>query len=91
MHRFFDKTISFTVVLSAGFILELQIRFGTDYVRKWNFETWNEPDHKDFCGINFNLESFLAYYDVSLAAVKTALKDAKVKQKYILKYLIKIF
>ena len=83
MHRFFDKTISFTVVLSAGFILELQIRFGTDYVRKWNFETWNEPDHKDFCGINFNLDTFLAYYDVSLAAVKTALKDAKVYKKYL--------
>ncbi|GIY86314.1 alpha-L-iduronidase [Caerostris extrusa] len=37
--------------------------FGIDYVMKWNFETWNEPDHHDFDELNITLQGFLNYYD----------------------------
>ncbi|XP_055929101.1 alpha-L-iduronidase-like isoform X2 [Argiope bruennichi] len=37
--------------------------FGIDYVMKWNFETWNEPDHHDFDKLNFTIQGFLNYYD----------------------------
>lgn len=38
-------------------------RYGEDYVSSWNFESWNEPDHHDFDGLNFTVQSFLNYYD----------------------------
>lgn len=25
-------------------------------VSSWNFESWNEPDHKDFGGVNMTIE-----------------------------------
>jgi hypothetical protein len=28
-------------------------RYGLDWVAGWRWETWNEPDHGDFCGVNF--------------------------------------
>ncbi|GIY49355.1 alpha-L-iduronidase [Caerostris darwini] len=37
--------------------------FGIDYVMKWNFETWNEPDHHDFDELNITVQGFLNYYD----------------------------
>ena len=80
MHCFFtNDTLPSTFVFNASLSLELQIRFGSDYVREWKFETWNEPDHGDFCGLKFDLESYLAYFDVSLSAVKSAFGDATVK------------
>ncbi|GFQ92728.1 alpha-L-iduronidase [Trichonephila clavata] len=30
--------------------------FGIDYVSKWNFETWNEPDHHDFDDLNITIQ-----------------------------------
>lgn len=38
-----------TVGRSAG-------RYGLSYVSKWNFETWNEPDHHDFDNVTMTLQ-----------------------------------
>ncbi|XP_062519086.1 alpha-L-iduronidase-like [Corticium candelabrum] len=38
-------------------------RYGVEYVEKWNFETWNEPDHHDFDTLNITLNGFMNYYD----------------------------
>jgi len=46
-------------------------RYGEDWVATWRFETWNEPDHGYFCGINFSLETYLRYFDSSLSALKS--------------------
>lgn len=35
--------------LSAG-------RYGLKHVSKWNFETWNEPDHHDFDNVSMTLQ-----------------------------------
>ena len=32
------------------------VKYGLDYVSEWNFETWNEPDHKDFDNLNITLQ-----------------------------------
>lgn len=37
--------------------------FGLEYVKSWNFETWNEPDHEDFDNITMTVEGFLKYFD----------------------------
>lgn len=51
--------------------------FGIDVVSQWNFETWNEPDHKDFDNVVMSVEGFLRYYDAcseGLKVVDPALK-----------------
>ncbi|XP_035204479.1 alpha-L-iduronidase-like isoform X3 [Stegodyphus dumicola] len=46
--------------------------FGIEYVAKWNFETWNEPDHHDFDKLNFTIQGFLNYYDACSEGLKLA-------------------
>ena len=58
-------------------IIYLFYRYGIEYVRRWRFETWNEPDHHDFCGLQFSLASFLGYYDTTVAALRTAVAGSK--------------
>ncbi|XP_023556192.1 alpha-L-iduronidase isoform X4 [Octodon degus] len=38
-------------------------RYGLAQVSKWNFETWNEPDHHDFDNVSMTEQGFLNYYD----------------------------
>ncbi|VFV31300.1 idua_canfa ame: full=alpha-l-iduronidase flags: [Lynx pardinus] len=52
-------------------------RYGLAHVSKWNFETWNEPDHHDFDNVSMTLQGFLNYYDAcseGLRAVSPALR-----------------
>ncbi|CAH1246101.1 IDUA [Branchiostoma lanceolatum] len=46
--------------------------YGDGYVEKWNFETWNEPDHHDFDNLNFTVQGFLNYYDACSEGLKKA-------------------
>ncbi|XP_048451946.1 alpha-L-iduronidase isoform X4 [Rhincodon typus] len=46
--------------------------YSVAYVSKWNFETWNEPDHHDFDNLTFTVKGFQNYYD----ACSEGLKDA---------------
>ena len=52
-------------------------RYGLTWVQKWKFETWNEPDHKDFCNIDFTLSTYLKYFDASLSALKMTSQHLK--------------
>ncbi|XP_014435043.2 alpha-L-iduronidase isoform X1 [Pelodiscus sinensis] len=47
-------------------------RYGLEHVAKWNFETWNEPDHHDFDNVSMSINGFLNYYD----ACSEGLRDA---------------
>ncbi|XP_022096558.1 alpha-L-iduronidase-like isoform X2 [Acanthaster planci] len=47
-------------------------KYGLDYVAKWNFESWNEPDHKDFDNLNFTVQGFLNYYDACSEGLRVA-------------------
>ena len=35
-------------------------RYGLDYVAEWNFETWNEPNNRDFDTLQFTIQGTLA-------------------------------
>ncbi|MDP8922841.1 MAG: glycoside hydrolase, partial [Chloroflexota bacterium] len=50
-------------------------RYGAAHVRGWLWELWNEPDITYWRG---TIEQFCALYDVTAAAVKAALPDARV-------------
>uniref|UniRef100_A0A8C5K875 Iduronidase, alpha-L n=1 Tax=Jaculus jaculus TaxID=51337 RepID=A0A8C5K875_JACJA len=52
-------------------------RYGLTHVSKWNFETWNEPDHHDFDNVSMTIQGFLNYYDAcseGLHAASSALR-----------------
>ena len=36
-------------------------RYGIEELSKWNFETWNEPDHHRSSGMNKTLSGYLDY------------------------------
>ena len=31
-------------------------RYGLDYVAEWNFESWNEPNNRDFDTLQFTIQ-----------------------------------
>ncbi|XP_076467689.1 alpha-L-iduronidase-like isoform X2 [Babylonia areolata] len=47
-------------------------RYGLDYVKQWNFETWNEPDCHDFDDITMTTQGFVNYYDACSEGLKAA-------------------
>uniref|UniRef100_A0A0B7B7Z3 Fibronectin type-III domain-containing protein n=1 Tax=Arion vulgaris TaxID=1028688 RepID=A0A0B7B7Z3_9EUPU len=47
------------------------VRFGIDYVRQWNFETWNEPDCHDFDNLTMTVPGFINYYDACSEGLKS--------------------
>ncbi|NWU89531.1 IDUA iduronidase, partial [Upupa epops] len=47
-------------------------RYGLEHVAKWNFETWNEPDHHDFDNVSMTVKGFLNYYDACSEGLKAA-------------------
>ncbi|CAK7295241.1 IDUA [Vulpes lagopus] len=47
-------------------------RYGLSHVSKWNFETWNEPDHHDFDNVSMTLQGFLNYYDACSEGLRAA-------------------
>ena len=49
-------------------------RYGFDEVKSWNFESWNEPDHRDFGNINFTKTGFLNYFNATRTGVKSVSK-----------------
>ncbi|KAK7798098.1 hypothetical protein U0070_011689 [Myodes glareolus] len=52
-------------------------RYGLTHVSKWNFETWNEPDHHDFDNVSMTAQDpsalgFLNYYDACSEGLRMA-------------------
>ncbi|KAL4231720.1 hypothetical protein ACF0H5_009296 [Mactra antiquata] len=47
-------------------------QYGLGIVMDWNFETWNEPDCKDFDTVNMTVQGFLNYYDACSEGLKAA-------------------
>ncbi|XP_046512422.1 alpha-L-iduronidase isoform X1 [Equus quagga] len=47
-------------------------RYGLAHVSKWNFETWNEPDHHDFDNVSMTMQGFLNYYDACSEGLRVA-------------------
>ncbi|XP_055977490.1 alpha-L-iduronidase [Sorex fumeus] len=47
-------------------------RYGLAHVSRWNFETWNEPDHHDFDNVTMTLQGFCNYYDACSEGLREA-------------------
>ncbi|XP_074022675.1 alpha-L-iduronidase [Numenius arquata] len=47
-------------------------RYGLQHVAKWNFETWNEPDHHNFDNVSMTVKGFLNYYDACSEGLRAA-------------------
>uniref|UniRef100_A0A670K7V0 Alpha-L-iduronidase n=1 Tax=Podarcis muralis TaxID=64176 RepID=A0A670K7V0_PODMU len=52
-------------------------RYGLKHVSKWNFETWNEPDHHDFDNVSMTVNGFLNYYDACSEGLRQASSQLK--------------
>ncbi|XP_051822258.1 alpha-L-iduronidase isoform X2 [Antechinus flavipes] len=53
-------------------------KYGLHHVSRWNFETWNEPDHHDFDNVSMTIQGFLNYYD----ACSEGLREASSRLKF---------
>ncbi|RWS20635.1 hypothetical protein B4U80_02417, partial [Leptotrombidium deliense] len=51
--------------------------FGIDFVKQWNFENWNEPNNRDFDGLNFTFNSFNNYYDACSSGLKETSEELR--------------
>ncbi|CAG12584.1 unnamed protein product [Tetraodon nigroviridis] len=47
-------------------------KYGLSYVSGWNFETWNEPNNRDFDNISVSIQGFLNYYDACSEGLRAA-------------------
>ena len=47
-------------------------KYGFDYVREWNFESWKSPDRWDFDGINMTADGFINYIESSYQGLLSA-------------------
>ena len=41
-------------------------RYGLDYVAEWNFESWNEPNNRDFDTLQFTIQGRTTIIGLSL-------------------------
>lgn len=53
-------------------------RYGLTEVSQWNFETWNEPDHHNFDGLNFTVQGYLNYFDATFQGLKDVNKHLRI-------------
>ncbi len=61
--------------LIEAWAAHLADRYGDTRVRDWPWEVWNEPDGHYWCG---GLEAFCRLHDVTAAAIRRAIPDARV-------------
>lgn len=47
-------------------------KYGIEYVREWNFESWKSPDSWDFDGINMTADGFINYLESSYQGLMSA-------------------
>ncbi|XP_076003594.1 alpha-L-iduronidase [Genypterus blacodes] len=47
-------------------------RYGLSSVSQWNFETWNEPNNRDFDNVSISIQGFLNYYDACSEGLQAA-------------------
>uniref|UniRef100_A0A3Q3WW67 Uncharacterized protein n=1 Tax=Mola mola TaxID=94237 RepID=A0A3Q3WW67_MOLML len=57
------------VYLTASRYIDL---YGLESVSQWNFETWNEPNNRDFDNVSMSVQGFLNYYDACSEGLRAA-------------------
>ena len=61
-----EDTLVQIVVQILYTILWYVDRYGLDYVAEWNFESWNEPNNRDFDTLQFTIQGRTTITGLSL-------------------------
>ena len=64
--------------LVEEFVIHVTKRYGEDEIKKWYFEIWNEPNHKNFFAEYQNIDAYFELYDSAARAVKRVCSDYRV-------------
>lgn len=72
------KDINDWINLIKETVLHLQERYGEKELKKWYFEIWNEPNHKNFFSEYEHIESYFALYDSAAKTIKSINKKYRV-------------
>lgn len=72
------KDIGEWEALIEAFVRHVTNRYGEDEIKKWYFEIWNEPNHKNFFAEYQNINAYFELYDSAARAVKSICSDYRV-------------
>ena len=72
------KDIGEWEALIEAFVRHVTDRYGEDEIKKWYFEIWNEPNHKNFFAEYQNINAYFELYDSASRAVKRVCADYRV-------------
>ena len=61
--------------LLKAIVLRYEEKFGNEFIKKWKFETWNEPDHKNYDNVTMTVTGFLRYFKAISTTLKLLSKD----------------
>lgn len=59
-------------------VAHVSARYGTEEIKKWYFEVWNEPNHPAFFSENTHKEEYFKLYDAAARAVKSVCPDYRI-------------
>ena len=65
-------------MLIDAFIRHITYRYGEEEIKKWYFEVWNEPNHKNFFSEHKNINAYFTLYESTACTVKKVNPDYKV-------------
>lgn len=72
------KNINEWSALVEAFVRHLTDRYGEEEIKRWYFEVWNEPNHKNFFAEYENINAYFELYDTAAHAVKKVCSEYKV-------------
>ncbi len=72
------KDINEWASLVEAFVRHVTERYGEDEIKRWYFEIWNEPNHKNFFAEYQNINAYFELYDSAARAVKSVCTDYRV-------------
>lgn len=72
------KDINEWSALIEAFVAHLTERYGEEEIKRWFFEVWNEPNHKNFFAEYENINAYFELYDTAARAVKKVCPEYRV-------------
>ena len=51
--------------LVGAFVAHLTERYGEEEIKRWHFEVWNKPNHKNFFAEYENIDAYFELYDTA--------------------------
>ncbi|XP_034234073.1 alpha-L-iduronidase [Thrips palmi] len=64
--------------LVGSTVAHLGDRYGSDVIKTWRFETWNEPDLRQYDTFNWTVDGYMAYFNATVQGLRDAEKRLNV-------------